>query len=113
MGHHCSTDISSIHTAMANYMKLAPHRVGGAGKGCRFEDFASARKDAASANEDAASDIYAASADKDAALSMNIDTLTVLRTESDAIADMAYLFKPACMLSILILRCCHWQNESL
>jgi len=54
MGHHCSTDISSIHTVMANYMKLAPQRAGGAGKDCHFGDFAPAREDAASANEDAA-----------------------------------------------------------
>jgi len=47
-------DISSIHTAMANYMKLAPQRAGGAGKGCRFGDFAPACADAASADEDAA-----------------------------------------------------------
>jgi len=37
MGHNRSADISSIHiTAMANYMKVTPHRVAGAGKGCRF-----------------------------------------------------------------------------
>jgi hypothetical protein len=36
--HHPNETVTSVHKCMANYMKLAPHRTDGAGKGCHFQN---------------------------------------------------------------------------
>ena len=37
LGQHSNATVASIHKCIADYLKLAPHRTGGAGKGCHFQ----------------------------------------------------------------------------
>jgi len=53
MGHHSDATVSVVHRCIADYLKLAPHRTGSAGKGCRNNSrFATALNETDSGNTD-------------------------------------------------------------
>jgi len=37
LGQHLNATVAIIHKCIADYLKLAPHRTGGADKGCRSQ----------------------------------------------------------------------------